>query len=80
MTRLWHCTVEIKLMVQAEDEEDAVALAEEHAPAELDNRQAPISVREVKSAKDVPFEFGGTLPWGGDGEQTVDEIMKARGS
>lgn len=76
MSRLWLCTVEMDLIVQAEDEADAVVLAEEYAPEEFRNGQAEIRIEELTSPAKVPFGWGDSLPYDGDGRETVDEILK----
>lgn len=75
MTKLWRCVIERDMFVQAETEREARLLAEENAVDEMDYLGMDITVAPVESLKSVPIYAKDSLPWGGDGEQTIAEIL-----
>ena len=72
---IWRCIIELDMFVQADSEREARQLAEENAVDEMANISADITVSPVESLNGVPVYAKDSLPWGGDGERTLAEIL-----
>jgi hypothetical protein len=69
--------VEATLVVKAESEEAAVAIAEKAVSVEDHGAEVNAFVTgEVHHVTALPVEWdGGCLPFGGDGEETIAQIL-----
>lgn len=74
---LYVCRVEFDLVVEADNERDAVRTAIRYAPDELSSGLAEYQLRELKTARDLPEDLRDSLPWGGKRNGTVGELLKA---
>lgn len=64
---LFHVSVEVELVCWADDENDALMEAQSYAKEELVNSMvdgSAVSVSEITSEKEVPFDWRKAVPYG----------------
>ena len=81
MTRLFKVTAEIEYIVSAEDEDAAFLKArDEFLNAARDEMNPDVFVTgEITESRQIPRSWTGCIPYGGDGNATVDQLVAAQG-
>lgn len=73
---LFKVSVEVEFYMDAEDEDDAYCDAGHYAKEALADGGATVAwVREVKTGERIPPDWLAALPYGGDGERTISQIL-----
>lgn len=81
--KLWSVTVacEFEMPVYAETQDEAEEIASRHYEDEIACDDAmEFDAREVSSARTMPLEFRGSIPWGADGDETCEDLLSRDGA
>jgi len=80
MKKLYRVTVEFEMVVEARDQDHAWSLATTHAPSAIPDCAPDVRVgSEIMSVSDLPEHWDGMcLPYGGDGNQRIKDIIKEK--
>ena len=78
MNKLYRVTVEFEMVVEARDEDHAWSLASMHAPEAVPDCEPDVRVgSQILSIADLPEKWDSMcLPYGGDGNQRIKDIIK----
>jgi hypothetical protein len=68
-SKLYHVTLEYEVMVVAEDEDAAEAVAEKHVREIVEMPPDYTCAREIEEADAIPSEWKGSYPFRDDGQQ-----------
>jgi hypothetical protein len=73
---LWKAMISFQMVVQAETAEQASELIDQHVVDEVGNMLTlTLTPTEVKRPEEVTIEWLRGVPYGGDGDRTVSEIL-----
>jgi hypothetical protein len=76
---LYAVTIERVIVLEADSEEEALAMATVYECQEAENDAESVDVHRVTKMEDVPGAWLGCYPYGGDGERTVLEYITGEG-
>jgi len=75
---LYLVTVELEMVVEAANQQEAEEVAKGCASDEIDNGDAGFVVSEPLNPESVPSIWNDCYPWGSDGTRTCKEILESQ--